>query len=191
MKINNILFWFITVFSIYHLGLDLALLWIETRWYTIAHPWLRGAWKENKQEEEDWGFPHSTLSPGPSKVSVFFWVPFSSGNPIHFQSPFKLYLIFPTRHYSWRILLRLHRHADPRRLAWSAVWRHAGVRDLSRDRFCPDHANANSSANKCGSFDYSQGDRGADFGKFPKIVTLSDEGKKAASDYINQFFVMF
>ena len=71
----------------------------------------------------------------------------------------------PKRHNSWSVLLRLHCYADPRRLAGSAVWRNPRVRDLSRDRFSPYHADSNSSANKRRGSDYSQGDRGVGFGK--------------------------
>ena len=74
-------------------------------------------------------------------------------------------VLFTTRHNSRRILLRLHCHADPRRMAWSAIWRDAGIRDLSGDCFCFDYADPNSSKNKCRSSDNSQGDRGAGFGK--------------------------
>lgn len=73
--------------------------------------------------------------------------------------------LFPTRHYSWRVLLRLHCYADPRRVAGSAVWRDPCIRDLSRDRLDSYHADTNSSTNERRSSDYSQGGRGAGFGK--------------------------
>ena len=97
--------------------------------------------------------------------SIKFW----NSNTVR---SYKQYLQFPKRYYSWRILLRLHRHADSGRLAWSAVWRDAGVRDLSRNRFYPDYADAFSSTNECRSSDYSSGDRGAGFGKYPEMATL-------------------
>lgn len=75
------------------------------------------------------------------------------------------YSLFLIRHYSWRVLLRLHCYADPRRVAGSAVWWDPRIWDLSRDRLDSYHADTDSSTDERRRSDYSQGDRGAGFGK--------------------------
>lgn len=82
----------------------------------------------------------------------------------------------PHRYYSWCLLLRLHSHADPGRLAGSTVWWNKSVRDLPRNRFCPNHVDATSGTYQRGSSDYSPGDRGASFGKSTENI-INNPGK--------------